>query len=72
MLRKRVAVPVAAAVMVLSMLAASAPVFADKPSDKPFWRCTFEGVTFTATPKAAQEINREQGRGTCELVHPTH
>jgi hypothetical protein len=63
---------IAALLMVVGfMLVMAAPVFADKPSDKPFWRCTFEGVTFTATPKAAQEINREQGRGTCELVHPT-
>jgi hypothetical protein len=63
-----VAVLVAMAVMAVVMPAASAPAFADKP----FWLCTFEGVTFTATTKAAQEIKREEGRGTCEMVHLTH
>ncbi len=56
----------------LMVVMSAAPAFADKPVDKPYWQCSFEGVQFTATPKAAQEIKREQGRGTCEIVHPTH
>jgi hypothetical protein len=64
---------IAALLMVVGfMLATAAPAFADKPANKPYWLCSFEGVQFTATAPAAQEVNRLVGRGTCELVHPTH
>jgi len=56
------------ALIVVMLTMSVAPAFADRP----VWFCTDpDGTTFTATPSAAQAIERA-GTATCEKVHFTH